>query len=173
MKKIITLFTALFIGGIVMAQSKSAVIYFSATGITRSVAQKIAGITGSDLIEIKPEQPYTSQDLNWNDNNSRTTKECNALETIRPAMKVKIDISGYDTIYLGYPIWWSQAPNIVYTFVESADFSGKTVYPFCTSGGSSIGTSATNLAKKTPGAVWKSGKRFGRNVSENEVKNWR
>lgn len=117
MKKIITLFTALFIGGIIMAKSKSTVIYFSATGTTRSVAQKIAGITGSDLIEIKPEQPYTSQDLNWNDNNSRTTKECNALETIRPAMKVKIDISGYDTIYLGYPIWWYQAPNIVYTFV--------------------------------------------------------
>lgn len=173
MKKLIGIFTALLIGGISMAQSKSAVIYFSATGTTRQAAQKIANITGSDLIEIKPEQPYTSADLNWRDNNSRTTKECNALETIRPAMKEKIDISGYDTIYLGYPIWWYQAPNIVYTFVESVDFNGKTVYPFCTSGGSSIGTSATNLAKKTTGATWKSGKRFSRNVSENEVKNWK
>jgi len=173
MKKTLPILAALFIGGIAMAQTKSAVIYFSATGTTRAAAREIANITGSDLIEIKPEQPYTSADLNWNDNNSRTTKECNALETIRPAMAEKIDISGYDTIYLGYPIWWYQAPNIVYTFVESVNFAGKTVYPFCTSGGSSIGSSATNLAKKTTGATWKSGRRFGRKVSESEVKNWR
>lgn len=172
MKKII-LTIAMSLGIGMMASAKSVVVYFSAeSGTTRAVAEKIAKITGSDILEIKPKVAYTKADLNWRDSNSRTTKECHNLATVRPEMAEPLDISGYDTVYIGYPIWWGEAPNILYTFVEGADFSGKTVYPFCTSGSSGVGASAKNLAKKSRGE-WKGGKRFTRNVSESEVKGWK
>lgn len=172
MKKFI-LTIALTFAVCMMASAKSVVIYFSAEyGTTRAVAEKIAKITGSDILEIKPKVVYTKADLNWRDSNSRTTKECHNLATVRPEMAETLDISGYDTVYIGYPIWWGEAPNILYTFVESTNFNGKTVYPFCTSGSSGVGASAKNLAKKAQGE-WKGGKRFTRNVSESEVKGWK
>lgn len=172
MKKMFLTAAMAFAMGMV-ASAKSVVVYFSAEfGATRAVAEQIAKITGSDILEIKPKVAYTKADLNWRDSNSRTTKECHNLATVRPEMAATLDISGYDTVYVGYPIWWGEAPNILYTFVEGADFSGKTVYPFCTSGSSGVGASAKNLAKKAQGE-WKGGKRFSRGVSESEVKNWK
>lgn len=172
MKKIILTVATTF-AMCMMANAKSVVVYFSAEfGATRAVAEQIAKITGSDILEIKPKVAYTKADLNWRDSNSRTTKECHNLATVRPEMAETLDISGYDTIYIGYPIWWGEAPNILYTFIESADFSGKTVYPFCTSGSSGVGASAKNLAKNAQGE-WKSGKRFTRSVSESELKGWK
>lgn len=172
MKRILlTMAAALAVNAAVSA--KSVVVYFSAeVGATRTVAEQIAKITGSDILEIKPKVAYTKADLNWRDSNSRTTKECHSLATVRPEMAAALDISSYDTVYIGYPIWWGEAPNILYTFVESADFSGKTVYPFCTSGSSGIGGSARNLARKAKGE-WKGGKRFTRSVSEAQVKDWK
>lgn len=172
MKKIL-LTVALSLAMGMVASAKSVVVYFSAEfGATRAVAEQIAKITGSDILEIKPKVAYTKADLNWRDSNSRTTKECHNLGTVRPELAEKLDISGYDTVYIGYPIWWGEAPNILYTFVESADFSGKTVYPFCTSGSSGVGASAKNLARKAAGE-WKGGKRFTRSVSESEVNGWK
>ncbi len=171
MKKILLTIAAAFAVNMA-ASAKSVVVYFSAeVGATRAVAEQIAKITGSDIFEIKPRVAYTKADLNWRDSNSRTTKECHNLATVRPEMAA-LDISGYDTVYIGYPIWWGEAPNILYTFVESADFSGKTVYPFCTSNSSGVGGSARNLARNAKGE-WKSGKRFTRSVSEAQVKDWK
>lgn len=172
MKKILLTIAAVFAVNMA-ASAKSVVVYFSAEfGNTRNAAQQIAKITGSDILEIKPRVPYTKADLNWRDSNSRTTKECHNLAAVRPEMAEVLDISFYDTVYIGYPIWWGEAPNILYTFVESADFGGKTVYPFCTSGGSGIGASAKNLARNAKGD-WKNGKRFTLSVSEAQVKDWK
>lgn len=171
MKKIIAILIALTSGGITMAQSKTAVVYFSATGTTQAVARQIAGITGGDLLEIRPKEPYTAADLNWRDKNSRTTKEKDD-RTIRPEIAEKIDVAAYDTIYLGFPIWWYEAPNIVCTFVESAGLSGKTVYTFFTSGGSGIGRTVQILQKMAPDADWKNARRFSGQVSESDITNW-
>ena len=160
----------LCVGG--MAMAKSAVVYFSATGTTKAAAEQIAKITGSDILQIEPKVPYTSADLDWQDKNSRTTKECNDLKNVRPEMAKKLDVSAYNTIYLGFPIWWYQAPNIIYTFVESVDMNGKNIYPFFTSGGSGVGSSVKNLSKKAPKAVWKEAKRISGAVSEKAIKGW-
>ena len=114
---------------------KSAVIYFSATGNTKALAEKIAAETNSDLIEIAPEEVYTSEDLNYNNSDCRANKEQND-DSARPAISNKIEnMADYDTIYLGYPIWWGTMPKIINTFLDTYDLSGKTVMPFCTSGG--------------------------------------
>ena len=148
------------------------VIYFSATGTTKGVAEKIASITGGDLYEIVPEKPYSDADLNWNDNNSRTTKEQNDKKS-RPGIAGEpVSLEGYKTIYIGYPIWWGEEPRIMDTFVEKYNFDGKTVIPFCTSGGSGIGRSGTNLAENAGSGNWKEGKRFGSGPSEDELRNW-
>ena len=124
------------------------VVYFSATGTTKSVAEKIAGVTGADIYEIVPMELYTEADLNWHDSDSRTTHEQDD-KSIRPGIASdKLSLDGYTTIYVGYPIWWGEEPRIMDTFVENYDFSGKTMIPFCTSGGSGIGSSGSVRRKE-------------------------
>ncbi|MCR4641556.1 MAG: flavodoxin [Lachnospiraceae bacterium] len=148
------------------------VVYFSATGTTKGVAEKIAAITGADLYEIKAEQEYSDADLNWNDSGSRTTKEQND-ESARPAIgSDAVSLDGYTTIYIGYPIWWGIEPRIMDTFVESYSFDGITMIPFCTSGSSGIGRSGRNLADNAGSGNWLDGKRFGAGASEDDVRSW-
>ena len=151
---------------------KSLVVYFSQTGNTKGVAEKIAAVTGADTYEILAAQPYSDDDLDYNNDDSRATKEQND-KSIRPETgSEKIDLSAYDTIYLGYPIWWGQAPRIMDTFVESYDFTGKTVIPFCTSGSSDIGTTGDDLEANAGSGNWLKGKRFARDTSQIDVEEW-
>lgn len=148
------------------------VAYFSATGTTEGVAEHIANGLNADIYEIIPEEPYTDADLNYNDNNSRSTIEMND-EASRPAISGSVEnMEQYDIVFIGYPIWWGEAPRIVSTFVESYDFSGKTVVPFCTSGGSGVGSSATNLEQLTSGATWMEGRRLNGSDSQDTVMEW-
>ena len=148
------------------------VAYFSATGTTKKVAERIAELTNADLYEIVPKEPYSSADLDWHDKNSRTTKEMNS-QSIRPEIaSADINISQYKTIYLGYPIWWGDAPRIMSTFVEKYKFDNIKVIPFCTSGGSGIGRSGSNLALLAGSGNWVSGERLsGVNSVESFINN--
>ena len=157
--------------GSTVRRSDSLVVVFSATGTTKGVAEKIARLTGSELKEIVPVEAYSSADLNYNDSNSRTSKEQNDMSA-RPAIKSDFSIEGYKTIYLGYPIWWGQAPRIMSTFVESHNFTGVTVIPFCTSGSSDIGQSDDTLAALANNGDWLHGRRFSGSVSESVLKTW-
>lgn len=151
---------------------KMLICYFSASGVTKKVAEKLSEITGSNLFEIKPSQEYTEQDLNWNDRNSRSSKETRNV-TSRPEIKETIDnIDEYTTIFLGYPIWWDLAPRIINTFIESVDLSNKKVYVFATSGGSGVETSLNDLRRTYPNIKFISGKRLTENVTSNEVEGW-
>ena len=151
---------------------KALVAYFSATGTTKGVAEHIANGLNADIYEIVPEEPYTDADLDYNDNNSRTTIEMNDPDA-RPAISGSVEnMEQYDIVFIGYPIWWGEAPRIVSTFVESYDFSGKTIVPFCTSGGSGMGSSAANLEQLTTGAQWLSGERLSGSDSQDEVMEW-
>ena len=148
------------------------VAYFSATGTTKGVAERLASAVGGDLYEIVPAEPYSDADLNWNDRESRSTKEQDD-KSARPGIASEsLDLSGYTTIYVGYPIWWGEEPRILDTFVESYDFSGKTMIPFCTSSSSGIGSSGRNMEQLTSGAIWLDGSRFGGSVSEDELRAW-
>ena len=148
------------------------VVYFSATGTTKDVAKKIAGITGADTYEIKAAQEYTDADLNWNDSNSRSTKEQND-SSVRPEIgSDEISLDGYSTVYIGYPIWWGEEPRIMDTFVESYSFDGITMIPFCTSSSSGIGRSGQNLADNAGTGTWLDGMRFGAGASEDEIRSW-
>ncbi|WP_367932717.1 flavodoxin [Enterocloster citroniae] len=148
------------------------VAYFSATNTTEGVAEHIANGLGADLYEIVPEEAYTDADLNYNDDSSRSTIEMNDPSS-RPAISGGVEnMEQYDIVFIGYPIWWGEAPRIVSTFMESYDFSGKTLIPFCTSGGSGLGSSASNLAELTDGAQWLSGQRLGGGSSQDEVMEW-
>lgn len=148
------------------------VAYFSATHTTESVAEKIADGLQADLYEIVPEEPYTEADLDYNDNNSRSTLEMNDASA-RPAISGSVEnMDQYDVVFLGYPIWWGEAPRIIDTFVESYDFSGKTIIPFCTSGGSGMGSSATDLEQLTSGAEWLEGQRLSKNDSQDDIMEW-
>jgi len=149
------------------------IAYFSCTGNTRSLAEQIAHVSKADLYEIKPKIPYSSADLNWRDNSSRANKENNDSSS-RPMISGNVEnMEKYNIIFLGYPIWWGQAPKIIYTFLESYDFSGKTIVPFCTSGSSPIGTSASNLKKLcSNNTTWLSGSRFAGNTSRSAVVTW-
>jgi flavodoxin len=148
------------------------VVYFSATGTTKGVAEKIAGITGADTYEIKAAQEYTDADLNWNDSNSRSTKEQND-SSVRPEIGSEaVSLDGYSTIYIGYPIWWGEEPRIMDTFVESYNFDGITMIPFCTSSSSGIGRSGQNLADNAGSGNWLEGKRFGAGASEDDIRAW-
>lgn len=148
------------------------VVYFSATGTTKSVAEKIASITGGDLYEIKAAQEYTDADLNWNDSSSRSTKEQND-SSVRPEIGSEaVSFDGYTTIYIGYPIWWGEEPRIMDTFVESYSFDGITVIPFCTSSSSGIGRSGKNLAENAGSGNWLDGQRFGAGTSEADIYSW-
>lgn len=133
------------------AGSRTAVIYFSCTGHTKEVAQKIAELTGGDLIELTPAQPYTSDDLAYSSESCRANQEQND-PTARPALAGDpLDLTQYGTVYLGYPIWWGTAPRIINTFLDSYDLTGKTVRPFCTSGSSGIGASVADIRAAIPG----------------------
>lgn len=152
--------------------SKTLVAYFSATGNTKSIAEGIADGLFADIYEIVPKEPYTDADLDYNDDNSRSTLEMND-SSARPEISGTIEnFEQYDTIFLGYPIWWGDAPRIMDTFVESYDFTGKTVIPFCTSGGSGIGSSAGNLEKLAGTGNWLDGQRFSAGESAKEVQDW-
>ena len=152
--------------------SKVLVVVFSATGTTRGVAEKIAAIENADLYEIKAAQEYTSADLNWHDNSSRTTLEQND-KSVRPEIgSESISPDGYEKIYIGFPIWWGEEPRIMDTFVESYDFDGITMIPFCTSGGSGIGRSGQNLAELAGSGSWLEGKRFSGSVTEADLQTW-
>lgn len=150
---------------------KKLIAYFSASGTTAKVAAEMAKAAGADLFEIRPVTPYTKADLDWTDKQSRSTVEMKD-RNCRPAMAEKPDVSGYDVIFVGFPVWWYREPSVVDTFIESADFSGKTVVPFCTSGGSGIGESVKNMRALAPGAEWNEGRRFSSGASAEELREW-
>lgn len=156
MKKFIL---ALVLGIFCMANAKTAVVYFSATGTTKKMAETTAKAINGDLFEIIPAQAYTTADLDWHDRKSRSTIESNDSKS-RPAIKNKIDLANYDTVILAYPIWWGLAPKIMYTFVESQSFENKNIITLCTSGGSGLGNSGKEIAKAAKGSIYKGGKEF-------------
>ena len=152
-------------------EKKPLVVYFSATGTTVRAARMIADVTGGTLCEIVPQQTYTSDDLDWNDKQSRSSVEMNNPDA-RPAVKdTKIDFAAYDVIFIGYPIWWNQAPRIINTFIESHDLKSKTLVPFATSGGSDINNSAEELKKTYPDLEWQKGKLLN-GVSYDDIRSW-
>lgn len=154
-----------------LIMSKRLVAYFSASGVTERVAKDLAEAAGADLYEIKPKVPYTNADLNWNNSNSRSSVEMRD-KTSRPELADKsANISGYDVIFLGFPIWWYVAPTIINTFLESYDFAGKTIILFATSGGSGFGKAVEGLKLSAPKATIKEGKLLNR-TSLNELKAW-
>ena len=152
--------------------SDTLVVYFSVTGNTRGVAEKIADITGADVYEIEAAEEYTDEDIDYNNSDSRTTHEQNDSSARPEIGSEKVSLEGYKTIYIGYPIWWGQEPRIMDTFVESYDFDGITVIPFCTSGSSDIGNSGQNLADNAGSGNWLDGKRFDGGASEDEIRTW-
>lgn len=154
------------------SNSKILVAYFSCTGNTENAAQKIATATGGDLYAITPAEPYTADDLRYNDDTTRATKEQHDA-SIRPALAGTVDnFQQYDVIFVGYPIWWDQAPRVINTFLESYDFSGKKVIPFCTSGGSTITNSANQLKSTYNNMNWLDGRLIGRSTSQDEIATW-
>lgn len=152
--------------------NKVLVAYFSATGHTKTIAEYLQATLDADLYEIVPQEPYTDADLDWMDKKSRSTIEMNAPKS-RPAIAGQVaDMVQYDTVFVGSPIWWGQAPKIVYTFLESYDFSGKTVIPFATSGGSGMGKTNERLAPSCKGARLLEGKVFRSSASRQELAAW-
>lgn len=151
---------------------RALVVYFSCTNTTQGVAKQIAVITGSKTHRIEPEVAYTSADLDYNNSSSRANREQNDPSS-RPAISNTLEgVSDYDIIFLGYPIWWGKAPKIIYTFLESSDFAGKIIVPFCTSNSSGLGSSDTDLHTLASQAVWKQGKRFRGNETKETIINW-
>lgn len=153
-------------------QSGVLVAYFSATGTTKGVAEKIAAITGGDLYEILAAEPYTEDDLNYNNQNSRATSEQNDKNARPEIGSEDISLEGYTTVYLGFPIWWGEEPRILDSFVEKYSFEGMTVIPFCTSGGSGIGRSGSNMEALCGSGTWLDGQRFSGNASEEDIRSW-
>ena len=152
--------------------SKTLVAYFSAEGTTRRVAENLAQAAGADLYEIRPAVPYTRADLHWMDKKSRSSVEMND-RSYRPELADKdADIASCDRIFLGFPIWWYVAPTIINTFLESYDFSGKTIILFATSGGSGFGKTVQGLSPSCPGAVIREGKLLNGNPSAQTLKQW-
>ena len=152
--------------------TKVLVAYFSATGATADVAEKLARATGADLFEIEPAQKYTPADLDWQNKQSRSSLEMNDPKS-RPALAVPSpDMTGYDTIFLGFPIWWYREPAIIDTFLESTDFAGKTIIPFATSGSSDMGHTADHIQALVPGASVQSGNRFSSGIPQAQLKEW-
>ncbi len=177
------------------------VAYFSASGITKEVAQKIASVASEslnlkgsninsqastsegvnsstnalnsavELFEIAPKAPYSKADLDWTNEQSRTTLECKDKAS-RPELAKMPDISGFDAVFIGFPVWWYNAPHIVFSFLESADFSGKIIVPFCTSGGSGLEPAPRDMQKSAPNAIFKQGKRFDFGESRASVRKW-
>ena len=152
-------------------ENKSLVVVFSCTGTTKGVAEKIAALTGAELVDLVPAQPYTAEDLNYNDRSTRATVEQNTPDA-RPEIAEDISLDGITTLYLGYPIWWGQAPRIMSTFVESHDFTGITVIPFCTSGGSGAGRTGETLGEQAGTGTFLASTRFSSGVSDSELQSW-
>ena len=154
--------------------SKTLVAFFSASGSTKGVAEKLANVVDGDLYEIEPEEPYTAEDLDWTNPKSRSSIEMKENRSFRPPIKGKLEnIDDYNIIYLGFPIWWYVAPTIVNTFLESYDFSGKTIIPFATSGSSGMGNTVNELKPSfCDDVTFMDGKRFPASVSEDELKSW-
>lgn len=152
--------------------SKKLVAYFSASGVTKAAAERLARAADADLFEIKPKIPYTRADLDWTNKNSRSSVEMNNPDS-RPEIAEKLlNMGNYDTVFIGFPIWWYVAPTIINTFVESYDFSGKTVVPFATSGGSEMGRTVEVLKPLcSASARWENGKMLNC-ISEQELKSW-
>ena len=150
---------------------KALVAYFSASGVTRRAAENLAKAANADLFEITPAQPYTRADLNWMDKKSRSTIEMSD-RNCRPAMANTPVVSSYDVVFVGFPVWWYREPSIIDTFLESADFSGKTLVPFCTSGGSDLGESVDNFRALAPGATVVPGKRLTHRDREESLQAW-
>ena len=151
---------------------KILVAYFSASGETKKLAKTIAGVTGGDLFEIAPQVPYTAADLDWMDAGSRSTVEMKDKKS-RPAMAGQVqDMGQYETVFVGFPIWWYQAPRIIEKFLESYDFTGKKVVPFATSGGSGLGKTEDILKAVCPAAQWLPGKRLRSGESAGAVQGW-
>lgn len=152
-------------------QMKTLVAYFSATGTTKALAEKIAKVTGGDLYEIKPEVPYTSADLDWTVKTSRSSVEM-ADKNSRPAIVKDLENAGdYGTIYIGFPVWWYTAPTIINTFLETYDFSGKNVVFFATSGGSTVDKANAQFKEQYPAIKWTAGKVLNR-ATDDDVKAW-
>ena len=151
--------------------NKVLVAYFSASGVTKSVAQQLAEVTGGTLHEIKPAQPYTDADLDWRDKQSRSSVEMQEKSS-RPAITDKLaNMQDYDVIYVGFPIWWYTCPTIINTFMEAYDFKGKTMIPFATSGGSSIKKACEDLKAAYPDVKWKEGKLLN-STSKKDLEDW-
>ena len=151
---------------------KKLVVYFSASGVTAKVAETLAEAIGADIFEIEPKVPYTEADLNWMDKKARSTIEMSDPAS-RPEIAAKRDnMKDYDTIFVGFPIWWYVAPTIINTFLESYDLTGKTIIPFATSGGSDIGKTNERLTPSCKGAKLLNGKVFKHNVGHKELATW-
>lgn len=155
------------------ASADTLIIYFSCTGNTKAAAEEIQRQTGADMFEIVPEIPYTAEDLNYNDDDSRANQE-QSDDSARPAISGSIDnFDSYEIVFVGYPIWWGTLPKIVNTLLDTYDFSGKTVIPFCTSGGSGLGKTVEILrASCSPQTKWQQGKRFSSHAGSAEIKAW-
>ncbi len=162
---------SLFVGCLILSgvQAKTAVVYFSATGNTERLAKNAAKVLGADCIEIKPAVPYSKADLDGYNSKSRSAKECND-PSARPKMAADIDISSYDTVVIAFPIWWYNAPKIVWTFVENSALDGKKAVPICTSGGSGPERALAEFKKLKPRADWRNGSYFPASASEAELK---
>lgn len=156
-----------------MSKKNILVAYFSCSGVTKKVAESLATVAGADIYEIRPEVPYTSADLNWMDKKSRSTVEMKDPSS-RPSIADKVDdMNKYDIIFVGFPIWWYVAPTIINTFLESYDFSGKTIIPFCTSGGSGVGKIDEVLHNLCPDSIsWKPCKLLNGNPSSEKLRTW-
>lgn len=157
-----------------MPEGKALVVYFSATGTTKGVAQRLAGAIGADIFEIVPAKPYTEADLDWRNKQSRSSVEM-ADRTSRPTIANAVpELASYSTVYIGFPIWWYREPSIIDTFVESnaAALAGKTIVPFATSGGSGMGDSTANLQALAPKAKVTEGRRFSASADANTLKTW-
>ena len=151
---------------------KILVAFFSASGVTAKTAQKLAQAVDADIFEIKPEQAYTSADLNWTDKNSRSSVEMND-SSCRPAIKDRFpNMEQYKVVFVGFPIWWYVAPKIINTFLESYDFTDKKIIPFATSGGSGMGKTNAELEPSCPGAVLMPGRKLDSSVSKQDLKAW-
>ncbi len=155
---------------------KILVAYFSASGITKEVARSIASVAQSmqnavQTFEITPKVPYSKADLDWTNEQSRTTIECKDKNS-RPELAQITDISSFDAIFIGFPVWWYNAPHIIFSFLESADFSGKIIVPFCTSGGSGLEAAPKDMQKCAPQAIFRQGRRFDFGANRASIRKW-
>ncbi len=152
--------------------AKALVAYFSASGVTKKLAEDLAAAIGADAFEIIPEEIYTDADLNWQDQNSRSSVEMKD-RSCRPAISSKVEnMDQYDVVFVGFPVWWYREPSIIDTFAEEYDFGGKTIVPFATSGSSGIGEAGMNIGNLAKGSHVSAGRRFAANASADELKAW-